>query len=169
MSRALFVVSLLAGWLLLWGDMSPANVLTGLLLIAVLFVVVPSGRPDTGPVTFRPVALARLLLLFAGDLVLSNVVLARMVLRRNPATTSGVVAVRVADCTPGLLAFIANLIALSPGAMAVATSNDPATIYVHVLQLDDAGAQRRVERLAGRAIAAFGSPPPPTGGAGDPS
>lgn len=163
MSRVLFVLSLLAGWILLWGKLSLANVLSGLLLVGVLYLVVPSGRPDTGAVRVRPVALLRLVAFFVGDLVISNVVLARTVLSRRPDVSSGVIRVPIADCSPGMLAFIANLIALSPGTMAVATTEQPPAIDLHVLQLDDEDAVcRRVGRLADRAIAAFGA----GGGAG---
>lgn len=151
---------LLAGWILLWGELSLANLATGLVLVAVLFAVVPSGRPDTGPVRIRPVALARLVAFFVGDLVASNVVLARTVLSRRPNLSSGVIRVPLSDCSPGMLAFIANLIALSPGTMAVATTEDPPAIDLHVLQLDDEDAvRRRVGRLADRATAAFGADP----------
>jgi multicomponent Na+:H+ antiporter subunit E len=165
-SRALFVLSLLAGWLLLWGDLSLANVLSGMVLIAGLLLVFPTGRPDVGSLPIRPIAVARFVVAVVVDLLHSNLVLARTVLGPRVHTVSGVIAVPMGDSSPAMLAFVAGLLALSPGTMAVAVAERPATIYVHVLHLRDTERSRReIQALAARAIAAFGRPaaPPPGG------
>ncbi|MCC6435658.1 MAG: Na+/H+ antiporter subunit E [Acidimicrobiales bacterium] len=156
MSRILFVGALVAGWLLLWGDLSLANILSGTVLVGLLLVVLPTGRPDTGTLPLRPLALGRFAAAVLWDLVRSNLILARTILRWRPVLHSGVIAVEVHDCSPAMLAFIANTLGLSPGTMAVATSLHPPTVYVHVLQLGDADtARREVHALADRAVAAF--------------
>lgn len=160
-ARLLFVGALVAGWLLLWGDLSLANILTGTVLVGVLLVVLPTGRPDTGPVPLRPRAAAGFVAAVAADLVISNLTLARLILRRRVQVRSGVIAVELADCSPTMVAFVANTLALSPGTMAVAAAAHPPTVYVHVLQLEDIDAARAsIRALADRAIAAFGREPP---------
>jgi multisubunit Na+/H+ antiporter MnhE subunit len=59
----------------------------------------------------------------------------------------------------GVLAFVANMTALTPGTMTIEIRRDPPVFYVHILQLDDVehvrAEVRKLERLA---IEAFATP-----------
>lgn len=158
MSLVVFVVYLVAIWLLLWGELSVANVLSGLAVAAILLVVFPMDRRITPRYVFRPIATARFLAYFLRQVVISNVVLSREVLSPRPRIHTGVVAAPVVGCSPGLLTFIANMTALTPGTMAVEVSLDPPTVYIHVLHLHDIDRVRRdIARLNELAVRAFGS------------
>ena len=66
--RVGFVAFLLGIWLLLWGEVSVANVVSGLLVAAVLLVVFPRTPSTTGFVV-RPVPTLRFLLFFAREML----------------------------------------------------------------------------------------------------
>ena len=60
MIRALYAVGLSLIWVMAWGSPSPANVLGGLAVAALLLTVTPNVVPTHGAVRVRPVAIARL-------------------------------------------------------------------------------------------------------------
>jgi multicomponent Na+:H+ antiporter subunit E len=167
--RAGFVAFLLAIWLLLWGEVSAANVLSGLLVAALLLVVFPRAPGTTGFVV-RPVPTVRFLAFFGREMVESVLLLSRAVLGRESRFHTGVIAVPVFGCRGLLLAVIANLVALTPGTMAVELREDPTTVYAHVLIFHDIetvrGKIQQLNRLVVLAFAAkedravFLEPPP---------
>jgi len=153
------VVWLVVVWVFLWGRISVANVLSGVLVAVALQVVVPVPRVSQGRLVMRPLAVAQLVGYFAYKLVQANLSLARAVLFSPSRPRSGVVEVPLVGASDALLTLVANMSALVPGTIPVEVSEDPPTIYVHVLQLDDVEAVRREMRTLERlAIRAFGSP-----------
>lgn len=158
------VVSLVVLWLLLWGDLSVANVASGVLVALGLLVVFPLAPPATGTHHgVRPVAVARLVAYFAFELVISNLVVTRVILSRRPRTRTGVVACPLRTTSDRIVTVLCNVIALSPGTMMVDVSDD--VIYVHALLLRDLDKARQdVDRLQTLLLAAF-PPVPPAGGA----
>jgi multicomponent Na+:H+ antiporter subunit E len=158
--RPLFVVWLVVAWVLLWGRLSWANVLSGLAVVAVLLAVVPVGGTDRRPVV-RPLALARLAGHFLVELVRANVTLTRTILAPRDRLRTGVVAVPLDDVSDGVLTVVVNLAALTPGTMIVEVERDPTVIYVHVTALRDREDVVRELRTAQRlAEAAFGGRAP---------
>jgi multicomponent Na+:H+ antiporter subunit E len=147
-------------WLLLWGDLSPANLLSGVVIATLLLAAFPRDRRDTQRYVIRPLAALRLVAWFAAQLVYSNIVLIRQVLSRRSRVKTGVVACELETSSSRLLTVITNLVALTPGTMVVETTFDPTTIFVHVLRLDDHESVRAsVRRLEARVVAAFGPLP----------
>lgn len=152
-----FISFLLAIWLLLWGEISLANVASGLLVAAVLLVVFPRPRTTNGFV-IRPVHTLRFLLFFGREMIGSVVLLSREVLSRRSRMHTGVIAVPVYGCSPSLLAVVANLLALTPGTTTVEIQTEPATLFVHVLIFHDIEHVRgRVVDLNRLVVLAFGS------------
>jgi multicomponent Na+:H+ antiporter subunit E len=152
-----YVGFLLVVWLLLWGEVSAANVVSGLLVAALLLVVFPRPRSTTGFV-IRPIPTVRFLALFAHDLVVSNLVLSREVVSRRSRMQTGVIAVPIHGCSESLLAVIANLLALSPGTMTVDITTQPSVLYVHVLIFRDLESVRaKIARLNRLVVEAFAS------------
>jgi multicomponent Na+:H+ antiporter subunit E len=153
------VVSLVALWLLLWGDLSVANVASGVLVALGLLAVFPLARPAGGTHHLvRPVALVRLVGYIAFELVISNLVVTRVILSPRPRTRTGVVACPLRTTSDRMVTVLCNLIALSPGTMMVDVSDD--TLYVHALLLRDLDKVRQdVDRLQRLLLAAF----PPVG------
>lgn len=153
-----FGLGLAAIWVLLWGTASPANILGGLAVGFLLGIVLPGLRQRRRWATVRPLAIARLALYMLWNAVRSNVVLTREVLSRRSHIRTGVVGVRLPECSDELLTLITNLLALTPGTMPLEVVEAPRTIYVHVLHLADVREVRHdIEHLTALAVRAFGS------------
>lgn len=159
MIRALYAVGLSLIWVMAWGSPSPANVLGGLAVAALLLTVTPNVVPTHGAVRVRPVAIARLAAYLLVKVVESNVLLIRQIVARQPRLRSGVIAVPLPEGSDGLVTLIANTMALTPGTIPLEVQRDLETvIYVHILQLHDPEESRReIRHLAALAYRAFGS------------
>ena len=146
-------------WVLLWGDLSPGNVLSGVAVAALLMVVFPNDGPLWPRHYFDPIAALRFVRYFLWNIVISNVVLSREILSPHSSIRTGVVVVPMPDCSPAIITFIANVTALTPGTMAVQVSNEPPELSVHVLLLYDVDeARAAVDKLRYLTVRAFGAP-----------
>jgi multicomponent Na+:H+ antiporter subunit E len=158
MALIAYAVGLVLIWVLAWGTPTPANLLSGLAVAAVLLAVSPDAWPPFHRVRLRPVAVARFLGFVLVEVVKANVTLTREVLSRESRITTGVVAVPLPECSDGLLTLVTNVMAVTPGTMPIEVTRHPTVIYVHVLLLGDVEAVRRdVRHLAALAYRAFGS------------
>jgi multicomponent Na+:H+ antiporter subunit E len=150
------VALLVVLWLLAWGEISLANLASGIVVAAALLAAFPPRRARGGRVRLSPVGAARLGGYVAGQLVLSNLLMTRQILRRRPRTVPGVLRHRLDEPSEEVVTVMTSVIALSPGTMTVDVDPDSSTIYVHFLFLRDIGAARaglaRLERLARGAI-----------------
>jgi multicomponent Na+:H+ antiporter subunit E len=154
-----FVVAIVVLWILAWGALSPANLLSGLAVAVVLLAAAPEARAPFHLPPFRPRALARLGWRLARDLVASNVVLTREVLTPRPRIATGVVDVALPGCSDELLTVLANLLSMTPGTMPLEIRRDPTVMVVHILHLDDVEAVRaRIRSLRDLLVRALGSP-----------
>ena len=164
MSRFTLGVCLVVGWLLLWGDVGVGPVVGGTLVAVALFVVFPSNRVVRPHVVVRPVAVLRLVVHFVQQLVVSNALLTRELLRRRRAMSTAIVEIPLRTSSPSLLTAITNLTALSPGTVVVDVDETGATptLVVHVLMFggaeDPSVAVRSVHALEERTVRAFGTP-----------
>ncbi len=153
------VLWLTAVWVGLWGSVSVANVLGGLVVAAVVVLLLPLP-PVPGRPLVRPVWLLRFVGHFAVDLVRSSWQVARLVLRPRLDLRQAVLAVPVSGASDGLLTLLADAISLTPGTLTLEVDRPRATLYVHVLDVGpgtgEIAAVRRamtdLERLAVRAI-----------------
>lgn len=158
MSGVGFGALLLAIWLLLWGSVTVANLVSGLAVVALVMVVIPDARFHVRRPTLRPVPALRFAGRVLADLVRANLVVTREILSRGSSINTGVVAVPLPLCSDGLLTLVANVLSLTPGTMPIEVTRQPPVIYVHVLHLRDVEAVRRdVQHLSALAIRAFGS------------
>ena len=154
--RALLLVGF---WLLAWGEVSVANVVSGSLLAAALLVAFPFRRRSTTAPRVRLAGGARLLLYVLGQLVPSNVLVTREVLSRRSRIRTGVLAYPLQHPSDEVLSLMAHVIALTPGTMTVEVTREPAVLYVHFLLLDDVEqARRTLVRLESLAVGVFGGP-----------
>ena len=157
MSLVARVLLLLAVWLLAWGRVSTANVLTGLALIALLLVTFPAPRPGTARGRLRPVGIARLVGYVLRSLVVSNVLVARQILARRSRINTGVIEYDVECGEDFVITLMANIIALTPGTMTVDATRVPPALHVHFLLLDDVETARRsIAHLERLVVAATG-------------
>jgi multicomponent Na+:H+ antiporter subunit E len=161
-SRWGLLLWLAAVWVGLWGSVTPANVLGGLGIGALLLAVLPlTDVESTGIV--RPAALARFVGYFLVDLVRSSVQVVVLVLRPTVQLRQAVIAVPVLGASDNLLTLLANAISLTPGTLTLEVDRPRSTLYVHVIDVGTGpdGVEavradlRHVERLA---VLAVGSP-----------
>ena len=155
------LTTLVALWLLAWGEVSLANVLSGLVVAGVVLLAFPPGRRTTAPLRVRPAGTVRLVAYVTGQLVSSNVLMTRQILRRHPDVEPGVIAHRLRNPSEETVWLMTSIIALSPGTMTVDV--DATTIYVHFFRLHDIAAARqqlqRLERLVVGATTGSANPP----------
>ncbi len=148
-------------WVALWGEASPANLLGGVAVGAVLQALFPVPRSRGGG-RLRPLAFAGLLVELAWRLVKANLVIARAAVSPAHRLCEGVVAVPIVAASDTLVTFVANAISLTPGSLVLETrSGDPTLLFVHVLglaQMETEAVRRDVQRLEAAVIRALGSP-----------
>jgi multicomponent Na+:H+ antiporter subunit E len=160
LGSAIFFVWLVVLWILLWGDVTLANLVGGVLAASVLLWLVPREQATSDTPILRPVAMASLAAWFVWALLDANVRVAIEALR--PPSRSrirpGVVAVPLPGCPAGIATAVANTITLTPGTLTLEVDDRVPTLYVHALQIDSAEAVRAdVYDIERRIVAAVGS------------
>jgi multicomponent Na+:H+ antiporter subunit E len=148
-------VLLVVIWVLAWGSVTAANVVVGAVLAAVLLLAFPpTDATARFRLRFRPVAASRLVIYLLGQLVTSNVLIAREILSPRSRIRTGVIVHEIPSSSDWVLTLVANAIALTPGAMTVEATSNPSVLHVHFLLLhDEAMARRRLDRLTSLVIA----------------
>ncbi len=148
-------------WLLAWGQLTVANVVSGTVVAAALLVAFPLDPRANGRLRLDAGGIARLAGHVVVQLVTSNVVVAREILRRRSDLRPGVIAHRLRQPSQEVVTVMSSVIALSPGTMTVDVDPDSTTICVHFLLLRDVDAARAgLARLEDLAVRAIGGPPP---------
>ncbi|MGK5519141.1 Na+/H+ antiporter subunit E [Micromonospora sp. URMC 107] len=160
-NRIVAVTGLTGVWVLLWGTLSWANLISGLVLSVVLLAVFPLP-----PVTFagriRPVPLARFWVRFLRDLVVASAQIAWLAVRFGHPPLSAIIAVPLRVNTDLNLTLTAEALSLVPGSLIIEADRTTGTLYVHVIGVRS---REEVERfrqgvldLEARIVAAIGSP-----------
>lgn len=155
--RLPFVAWIAVVWVALWGDLSWANLLGGLLVGAFLLVVVPLPASTT---RYRGSPAGALLYtaVFLRDLVVATAEVTRQVFWPVERLRPSVVEVPLTTRDPALLSLVANTITLTPGTMTLQVHEDAGLLFVHCLHLAEGGdvevieQARAYERLGGRAL-----------------
>jgi multicomponent Na+:H+ antiporter subunit E len=159
MRRVLVVAWLTALWVVMWRELSAANLLAGLAIGTVAELARPWRALGQREHAVRPLALLSFAAYFLVKLVESNIVLAREVLTPRNSIETGVIEVPLGACSDLVVTIVANAISLTPGTLTLEVRRlETPTLYVHVLHLHDVGAARRdVARLTAKVNAAFPS------------
>jgi multicomponent Na+:H+ antiporter subunit E len=150
-------------WVGLWGSVTAANVLGGLLVAAVLLALLPL-RDD--PVGARdrvsPLGVLAFLGFFAVELVQASLIVVWQVLRPRSELRQAVVAIEAFGASDRLLTLIANAISLTPGTLTLEVDRERSVLYVHALDVGGPEGvertRRSIARLERRAVLAVGSP-----------
>ena len=148
-------------WVLLWSDLSLANVLSGLAIgVVVLAVAGPTGSGDP---RHRSKVAPLAALYFAGyfvyKLVEANLVLAWEIVTPRNRINTGVVEVPLRTESNLATMIVANVITLTPGSLVLEAIGSPPVLYVNVLHLHDLDRVRRdLLRIEELSVRAFGSP-----------
>lgn len=135
-------------WTALYGDVSWANLVGGLLVGGVVLVAVPlQGSPATRRIGV--LAAVRYSAVFARDLVVASAQVAVQVFWPIDRLRPAVVAVQLDSTDRGLLALVADTITLTPGTLTLEVDGDRGRLWVHVLHLPEGGAGAVVEQARG--------------------
>ena len=159
-ARGAIVAWLTIMWVLLWGELTLPNVLTGVALGSALMVVFPPQDTNDDPLVIRPLKASWFAIWFLWQLVVTNLAVAKEVVTAGPRSgiRTAVVAVQLRTGSGRLATIIANAITLTPGTMTLDARNRPATLFVHVLAFESAEATRtEVADLERRVVGAFGT------------
>ncbi len=155
MIKAVRILLLLITWLALWSDVSAANVVSGVLVAAVIVTAFDTWRDGT--VVVRPVHAAKFALHFVRNLFEASLVVARTAITPRDRVNTGIVAVPLHGCSEALATLIADAISLTPGTLTFEVRRNPLTLYVHALDVRDVEQVRAdVRRLELLAVSAFG-------------
>ena len=130
-------------WMLLWGTVSAANVLSGLAVALVITLLLPLPPvPIEG--RLHPLSVLRLAIKVAYYLVVSSVQVAWLAIRPGPPPRTAVLRAHLALKSDLVLALAVNVINLIPGSIVLEIDQTRRMIYVHVI---DVGSDRAVQRF----------------------
>jgi multicomponent Na+:H+ antiporter subunit E len=144
------LVWLVVLWLLLWGDLSWANVISGTLLGLLVTVVLPLP-PVRFDVRVRPLRIAALLARFVVDLFAASAQVAGLAVRPGRQPRNSVVGVPLHSGSDLFVAMTAQLVSLVPGSVVVEIGAPSArggqgSIFVHALGVDTEEGRERIRR-----------------------
>ncbi|HEY3436136.1 MAG TPA: Na+/H+ antiporter subunit E [Actinotalea sp.] len=131
------VLWLTAVWVLLWGDLTVANVLAGAAVAVVATVVMPMPVIEfRGRIHPRP--LLYLAYRFVTDLVVACAQVAALALDPRREPQGAVIAVQLRSHSDLYLTLTASLCSLVPGSIVVEAHRRTGRLYVHVLDVETA-------------------------------
>lgn len=133
-------------WVLLWGDLSVFNVLSGLVLAVVVLLAFPLPRIIVG-VRLRPAAFAVLVVRFVVDIVVASMQVAWLTVRPRRVPRSSVVTVQLRSRDELLQTVVGEMMSLVPGSLVVDLDADRGRLSMHVL-----GVETREQADAFRAV-----------------
>lgn len=130
-------------WMLLWGEVSAANAVSGLAIALVITVLLPLPPvPVEG--RLHPLSLIRLIGYVAYSLVLSSVQVAWLAIRPGPPPLTAVLRAHLNLKSDLVLALSVNIMNLIPGSIVLEIDQNRRMIYAHVI---DVGSERGVNRF----------------------
>jgi multicomponent Na+:H+ antiporter subunit E len=143
----IFLISLVAIWLILTGDLTLPNVVMGLLLAGGVLLLVTQTRrlagrgakPTLGGI-YRALAL---LAFFLWEVVVSGINVAIEVIRPRMRLRPAVIGIPVAGMSPNGVMLLANLITMTPGTLSLYVDEEAQILYVHSMRVDDVEEFRR--------------------------
>jgi multicomponent Na+:H+ antiporter subunit E len=151
--RLVTIAGLVFAWCALWGTISVANILSGVL---VSLVVLGSGVGTSGRGGIRLGPLLRFLLIVLIDLVKSSFTVAWEILTPTDYTEEAIIAVEAPVNTRHHLLLLVVAVTVTPGTAVIDTDPDTGTLYVHLLHANKADELRahvlELSELACRAL-----------------
>lgn len=154
------IATLTIVWILLWGDVSVANLLGGLVVGVLVTTLLPLPPIDFHG-RLRPASIVYLLGRFLVDLVVASVHVAALALDFRHTPRGAVVGVQLRNHSDLYLTITAELSTLTPGSLVVEAHRLTGMLYLHVLDLEGAGGAEKVRAdalaLEERVLRAFAS------------
>ena len=155
--RAWVLCWLMLVWVLLWGKVSAANIVGGLVIALLITVMMISNSVVVEMITVllplpavpvegrvHPLSLLRLIVVVAYQLVLSSVQVAWLAIKPGPPPTSAVLRAHMAIKSDLVLALAVNILTVIPGSMVLEVDQERRLLYVHVI---DVGNEKAVARF----------------------
>lgn len=129
---------LTAVWVLLWGELSVANVLAGLVVALVVgFTLRMPSVHFTGRIHL--LSLLYLVAVFVRDLTVASVQVVAMAFTPGRVPRSAVIAVQLRSPSDLYMTLTAEVTSLVPGTIVVEAHRTTGTLYVHVLDVGISG------------------------------
>lgn len=138
-------VWLTAVWVMLWGNLSWFNVVSGALVALVVMLLFPLPRLQI-PVRFRPGPAVVLALRFLSDLVVASAQVAWIALRPGPIGGGSIVAVRLRSREDLFQTLVAEMTGLVPGTVVLDLDHASDTLTLHCLEVTTREQQDAVRR-----------------------
>lgn len=158
------VLWLVVVWVLLWGGLSVANVVWGVVVAIVVCVVFPLA-PLRMSVRVRPHWLLWVVVRFLWDVVVASWQVAVKTLQLGRQPRNAVIEVDLRTDSDFVLTVVAEMVSLVPGSLVVEARAATHTLFLHVLDVGDrAGAdefRQQVFALERRVVLALGADPAP--------
>lgn len=121
-------------WVLLWGDLTVANVVVGLVIALLVEYTLRMPTPDfRGRVHLR--SLIYLIVMFLRDLVVASVQVVRIAFDPGRRPLSAVIGVRLRSSVDLYMTLTAEFTSLVPGTVVVEVHRATSMLYVHVLDI----------------------------------
>ena len=135
----LMVILLAALWTALWGELTWANGVAGVLVALLVTTIVPLPRDTRSrPLVIRPIATIHLMTKFTWDVVKASAQIAWAVLiRRQP--DEAILRVNLRAHSDSFLAATAALTSLVPGSIVLNIHRATGAMYVHIFDVNAAG------------------------------
>ncbi len=142
-------------WVALTGTFTATNLLIGIVIgyLILAFAGTTVGARGYATVVWRRIGF---FLFYLGELLLSNLRVARDVIRPRSHARPAIIAIPVDGLSPFQITLLANLITMTPGTLSIDTSDDEKTLYIHAMFVSDVqklrdeiehGLTRRVREL----------------------
>jgi multicomponent Na+:H+ antiporter subunit E len=145
-------------WVLLWGNVTVGNVLTGLAVGVVLILAFPLP-PLELELRLHPVGLVRFVVRFLADLSVAGLRTVWQILGPAPLPCA-VLAVPLRSRGDLMLTATAVAVCAVPGSAVLELQRSTGTLFVHVMGSDSAGTEQAradVQRLERLVVRAFGT------------
>ena len=143
-------------WVVLTGDFSGLNLLAGLVFGYLVPALIQPQVPALAGYAQRLPRLVRFIGFFLKELVMANLKVAFDIVTPPWYMKPGVIAMPLQARSEFEIAFVANLISLTPGTLSLDVSDDRRVLYIHAMFLDDEAALRRnLAEMERRALELF--------------
>jgi len=132
-------------WMLLWGEFSWLNFVTGIamaVLVSIVFYLPPVQLSNRLNVWFLLLFFVRLII----DIVRASVDVAGLALSPRLVTSNAILAVHLRTRSDLILTWTAVATSIVPGSIVVDIDREHSTLYLHVLNMRSAGGLERFRR-----------------------
>ncbi|BBZ10813.1 Na+/H+ antiporter subunit E [Mycobacterium branderi] len=141
--RIAILIALTGVWVLLWGNYSAANAVSGMAVAFTITLLLPMPPvPVQGRV--HPLSVLRLAVRVAWYLVVSSVQVSWLAIKPGPPPPSGVLRAQVSIKSDLVLVFAVNILTMIPGSIVLEIDQLRRVLYCHVI---DVGSARAIDRF----------------------